>query len=146
MWRRKPLWVVVVGLVVVLAIGTFVQWPEPNRITKENFRQIKKGMSLAEVVSILGPPGDYRTGETETEWLAPYEKENTIEVEDGGPFIREEWQSDTAEVWILLDTNSTLDALRMVNCGSFSVQKRIEQTPFDNLLWRVKRQWHRWFS
>jgi hypothetical protein len=22
---------------------------------------------------------------------------------------------------------------------------RVKQTPFDNLLWRAKRQWYRWF-
>jgi len=32
-----------------------------NRITPENFRRIRKGMMLAEVEAILGPPGEYTT-------------------------------------------------------------------------------------
>jgi hypothetical protein len=53
------------GLAVVVAVGVVVLWPrtEPNRITRENCYQIKEAMSRAEVEAILGPPGDYSTGD-----------------------------------------------------------------------------------
>jgi outer membrane protein assembly factor BamE (lipoprotein component of BamABCDE complex) len=59
--QRRKLLLALAGLALVVA-GTFVLWPRANRITRENFDHIEKGMSRAQVESILGPPGDYRTG------------------------------------------------------------------------------------
>ena len=56
--RRRKL-IAAVGLV---AVGAFVMWPRMDRITRENFDRISKGMSRAEVEAILGPPGDYSGG------------------------------------------------------------------------------------
>jgi hypothetical protein len=58
MRRRKPL-PVPAGRAVLLAAGAFVLWPRPERITRENFKRIREGMTQAEVEAILGPPGDY---------------------------------------------------------------------------------------
>jgi hypothetical protein len=67
--RRRTLLVALAGLAVVVGAGTVVLWPRADRITLENFDRIKKGMRRAEVEAILGPPGDYTTGPTETTFL-----------------------------------------------------------------------------
>src|SRR5271157_3720138 len=36
-----------------------------GRITRQNFDRIRLGMSWSEVVAILGPPGNYVTGDTD---------------------------------------------------------------------------------
>jgi hypothetical protein len=36
------------------------------------------------------------------------------------------------------------DDERVMNCWSGSVSK-VEQGPLENLLWRAKRQWRKWF-
>jgi hypothetical protein len=60
--RRRKLIAAGVGLAVLVAVGTFALWPSPDRITRKNYERIQKGMSRAEVESLLGAPGDYRTG------------------------------------------------------------------------------------
>jgi hypothetical protein len=64
-------WLVVAGLALV-ALAAFMPWPRPNRVTPENlpngitpetFDRIKDGMTRSEVEAILGPPGDYTTGD-----------------------------------------------------------------------------------
>jgi hypothetical protein len=67
MRRRTLLAALAAGVLVLLALGAVVQWPEPNRVTQENYARIEMGMNRAEVEAILGPPGDYRTGSTSLE-------------------------------------------------------------------------------
>src|SRR6516164_10518508 len=65
--RRRTLLVVLAGLAGLVAAVVVVLWPRPSlRITLENCKRIREGMSRAEVEAILGPPGDYRTGPGET--------------------------------------------------------------------------------
>jgi hypothetical protein len=71
--RRWKLLAVLAVLPVPVAFGVSVLWPRPERITPENFDRIRKGMTLAEVEAILGPPGDYRTAKTESDDSAPIE-------------------------------------------------------------------------
>jgi hypothetical protein len=59
--RRRKL-IAAVGLAVLVAVGVFVLWLRPGRVTRENFERLKEGMPPAEAKAILGPPGDYTTG------------------------------------------------------------------------------------
>jgi hypothetical protein len=60
--------VALVGLAVVVAAGAVVLWPRPERIAWERFDRIHYGMTRAEVESVLGPAGDYRTRSSTTRW------------------------------------------------------------------------------
>jgi hypothetical protein len=154
--RRRKLLVVLAGLAVVVAVGTVVLWPRPDRVTRENYDRIRTGMGRAEVEAILGQPGDYRrglgeTGSTTTDYMiwtpdpgtdiAPIPLLNWSKFPGQSPessLLWANWMSDSFLVGIGID-----DSGNVVN--KIGEPRRTTQGPLDNLLWRVKRQWHRWF-
>jgi hypothetical protein len=119
-----------VGLLVV-GIAAFLMWPQPSRATWENFDRIRKGMSRAEVEAILGPEGDYRTG--------PQQCLPSLKQTVGESATVSDWFADDAFFSIGFDESGGV-VMTLVDPTS-----RTEQGPLDNLRWRLKRQWHRWF-
>jgi hypothetical protein len=93
-------------------------------------------MTRVEVESILGTPGDHTTGPTTIDsrvlmfgWFgSPPQAADAVD-----------WQADDVCISVAFDASG-----RQVGsvCGG---NHRIEQSLFDNLLWRAKRQWRRWF-
>jgi hypothetical protein len=53
--RRLLLFGLAAGLI-VLAVGTWLLWPQPTAITEENYGKIRVGMTREEVEAILGGP------------------------------------------------------------------------------------------
>jgi hypothetical protein len=143
----------------MIAVGVVVVWPRPERIMRENFACIQIGMSRAEVEALLGPPSDYRTGLGETGYPADpshggtekvvwipepatvFARPNWFRIH---PHSREElsqgasWMSDSFEIGITIDESGHV-------VDKFVYPKRTTQGPLDNILWRIYRQWHRWF-
>jgi hypothetical protein len=146
--RRRTLLVVLSGLAVVVAAGVVVLWPGPDQITLENYHEIRMGMSLAEVEAILGPVGDYRTApatfpepSSDPELPARYqdrEQQFRITSEDGPDGQERIWVSDDGEIWVLIRDGG-------VRSKNFIHKQKSQQSALENLLWRVKRQWRRWF-
>jgi hypothetical protein len=146
--RRRKLLVALAGLAVVAA-GAVVLWPEPpSRITRENFDRIREGMTQAEVEAILGPPGDYRTRLGDTKYQQGWQTD-VDEYEDptiatwnrllhGGGVSVADWVGDT--IWVQVFANDARVVAR-----AFGFERRRNGHALDNLLWRAKRQWHRWF-
>jgi hypothetical protein len=129
------------ALTVVIAAGVVVLWPQTeSRMTVENFRRIREGMTLAEASAILGPPGDYSTLDTASPPILSdgdaYASlgDGTVESVD-----QEWWTNDTADAFVGLDKSG-----RIVS-GSVYPRQTIDHGTLGNLLWRAKRQWHRWF-
>jgi hypothetical protein len=120
---------VVLGLLVLGIAALLVAWPQPDRVTQENFDRISDGMGRAEVEAILGPPGDYTTGPSQ---CLPAFKQL------GLPPVVLDWFADTAWVSIGFDDSGGVVLKR------YYPLKRAEQGPLDSLLWRAKRQWRRW--
>jgi hypothetical protein len=85
MRRRRLRWAV--GLAVLLAAGAFVLWPQPITpgLTRGNFNRVHVGMTLSEVISILGPP--YGSGTEGGNVSNPDVLTNDLWV-DGHVFIR----------------------------------------------------------
>jgi hypothetical protein len=138
--RRRKL-IALAGLAVLVAVGAFVLWPRPDRITEENYQRIQEGMSRAEVEAILGPPGDHRTGATYTYpqiGTGVFSAKDLFFVFATGP-AWPVWKGDAVEIQIQLN-----DSGHATHKGRLTAH-RIEQTPLDNLLWRAKRQWRKWF-
>jgi hypothetical protein len=57
-----------VGIAIGIAVGILlvVLFTSP-RISQQGYRSIEQGMSRAAVENLLGPPGDYTTGATDSE-------------------------------------------------------------------------------
>ena len=137
--RRRTLLVALAGLAVVSGAGAVVLWPtQPNRITQENCDRIKEGMSRAEVETILGPPGDYRTGPVQS--VVQWELNGARTTWHDQCSNYSAWVGDTG--WVRVEFNNRHGT---VWASEFIESKRIAQHPLENLLWRAKRQWHRWF-
>jgi hypothetical protein len=142
MRRRKLL--AAVGLAVLVAAGAFVLWPRLDRITDENFDRIQEGMSRAEVEAIFGgPPGDYRAGPTTYDAdldanRVPREILGLVRTTQDGDDVFD-WAGDHGHAIVVFDSTG------IYRDGWFHSTQRVHQTPPDMLLWRLKRQWRRWF-
>jgi hypothetical protein len=139
--RRWKLLVTLVGLAVIVAAGVVVLWPRPSRITRENFGRLKPGMTRADVEAILGPAGDYQTGETEIDRsIRPIINYSPRVLESSAEdTLFWEWRSDTTVLLLGFDTEGRLAGGRQIPT------KRITDNPFVNLWWQAKCQWWKWF-
>jgi hypothetical protein len=137
--RRRKLWWVVAGLALaMLTAAVFVAWPRPDRITLENFYRIQKGMSRDEVAAILGPPGDHSTrpvcsGGPDTAVRRRFYSDPDPEES------RDSWVGDSGCIIVLSDAD------RGPRLLVFAPVAGPQQNPLENLLWRAKRQWRKWF-
>jgi hypothetical protein len=92
------------------------------------------------VEAILGLPGDYAT--------VPFENGSGVEVDPSDVYSKvvrtfsagECWCGNDCLIFIAFDGSNG----RVVG-SSFMQPRKLDQSPVDNLLWRAKRQWHRWF-
>ncbi len=135
---RKLRWALV-AILIPAGVGAFVLWPRPDRITRENYDRIREGMSRAEVEAILGPSGDYTTGPVKPRdgaRLDMSDTSSTLEVRPGSAAM---WVSDAAYIIVFFDDSGR------VKLSGFDPCTSEPQGPLDNLLWRIKRQWHKWF-
>jgi hypothetical protein len=121
----------------VLLGGVFALWPATSRVNRTNYDRIKPGMTLAEVEAVLGPPGDYTTGPVGM--TAGPESAGGFDATRLGPEAIRWWYTDTAMVGVLVDEKGVAQQ------SIYTPVVRIAQGPVDNLLWRAKRRWQRWF-
>jgi hypothetical protein len=135
--RRRTLLVVLAALAVVVAVAVVVLWPQQDRIKRENYERIQRGMSLAEVEAILGPPGDCRTRPTiyVPHIFAPPRLADRLASEPDVDIKK--WEGDSGDIEVVFRDGETKAA--------FYATDPLNQGPIANLLWRLKRQWHRWF-
>jgi hypothetical protein len=143
--RRRTLLAAVAGLAVLVAVGVFMPWPQQHRITRENFERIHKGMTHADVEAILGPAGDYSSGPTRPD---PDSKSSRWAMksgfggeDDAFPLARTAifWNCDELWVAVAFGPHATVTGAEPI------ASKRVDQGPLENLLWRAKRQWRKWF-
>jgi hypothetical protein len=148
--RRWKLLVALAGLAVLVAAGAFVSRLRPDRITQENVDRIRAGMTRAEVEAIFsGPPGDYRTVWTKTadkdfcygdvdDMAREFGKYTEFRADGSSDRYQGDWVGNEGFVGVVFESGVVqfLYSRRTV---------RIEQSPIDNLLWRAKRQWRKWF-
>src|SRR5262249_14859791 len=99
-----------------------------------------EGMSRAEVEAILGPPGDYRTGPVWYEDLGIVDGLTVpLENEFGA-----RWYGDKAASYVFFTQSGCVEDWKRVD-QNWLRGRRVDQSPLDNLLWRAKRQWRKWF-
>jgi hypothetical protein len=51
----------------------------------------------------------------------------------------QEWKGNTAIIRV------GFDSAAVATYKEYVTSSRVDQVLFDNVLWRAKRQWHRWF-
>ena len=144
MRRRNLFGALAVGTAAILA-GVVLLSPSPrSRITQENVDRIREGMSRQEVEVILGPPCDCSTGPfllVRGDGRGPAGFFVTDGCEsygpDGSAFLR--WTDDTGSATVCFEKDGRAWA------PFFQPLKKVQQPPLDNLLWRAKRLWRKWF-
>jgi hypothetical protein len=156
------------ALAAVIAAGTVMFWPRPDRITEDRLNRFPLGMSGLEAETMLGgPPGDFRTVWTKT----AEEDRNFGNVDDmarnstsippllrmapPGPGIKEIGHPNEGVIGIVSTTASTSVAPSGEHnppsrtffgassaSGTAGFQSfSVPQSPIENLLWRAKCQW-----
>jgi hypothetical protein len=142
--RRRKLLVALAGLAVVVAACAIVLRPfspplPVTSIPKAAFTRVKIGMTTAEVATILGPPGDKSTMETEQVPIDHMNSDEFFVVPDSVPSSVLSWRSDTAVVFV------RFDKLGNACSGIYSRWRPSTESTLQKLLKRAKRLWHRWF-
>ncbi len=138
--RRRKWWLVMAGLAVLLVIPVFVLWCQPDRVTDETFGRIKVGMSRGEVRAILGPPDDYRTVETEADIWGPTVGDWSSAFFIGGDgALTEDWEFNAGDIRVKYTEAG------VVRAAMYFYAVELDSGLLDNLLWRAKRLWRRWF-
>jgi hypothetical protein len=133
------------GLAVAIAtVAAIALWWQQvgSRINRENLFRLRDGMTLAEATAILGPPGDYRSGATEScDRRDPFGSTfqtvigNRIESNDR----RVVWDTDSARVIVTFDVSDQLVG------GSLISMQKTKVSLVENVRWRAKRLWDKWF-
>jgi hypothetical protein len=147
-WRQKLLVVLLAELAVVLA-GAVGMSPRTEKVSWDNYDRVRKAVMKAwpaapgspprwyfdttreKVEAALGPPGDYRTGPTAN--VAQYAP---AAVQGCTTF---KWQGDRITIYIQMTKGG--EVFDMQATPAFPV----DNNPVESVLWRAKRQWHRWF-
>jgi hypothetical protein len=136
--RRRTLFVALAGLAVVVAAGVVALWPPPDRITPEKLARLQTGMSRADVEQVIGAPGNYSTSPLVVSGGAVFD---LSQIRGTVSDDRLCWITDTVIVEVQLDEHGRVTSVGSVPC---TPSRRL----FDDLIWliwRAKRQWHRWF-
>jgi hypothetical protein len=139
--RRRKLLVALAGLAVVIVAGVVVLWPwaidmSPG-VTLHNFVRLKEGMTLSDVATILGPPGDHTSPNFQPQQFdhPPSEFGHITDDYNGV----ENWISDEARVVVITDRSG-----RTIY-GWCNPNRPADESKLQTALRWARRQWHRWF-
>jgi hypothetical protein len=148
MSRRKVQVTRVIALaMLLLAVTLFIWGPSghADRITRENFDRIQKGVTRAEVEEILGPPEDYSTGPTSMELRSHRfglkegrreDRQLVLEYLLGNTGVA--WQTDSDMIIISY-------AGDLVDNKGFCTLRKEERNPLQDFAWRIAHRIERWF-
>jgi hypothetical protein len=129
----------VAAWLVVGAAGLLWLRPDPSAaVTRANFHRIGFGRvgSRAELLSILGPPGDFTSGPVAT--TGRFEELASVPSECVISGSSDYWKTDTASVYVLAMKDGRAILV-------YDRENRLPPGALDKLWWRAKRQWHLWF-
>jgi hypothetical protein len=124
--------------VLVVGVVVSVWWPWPDRLTRDKVGRVKVGMSREDLYAIFGPAGDYRTGPVLYPGY-PYKDDVVMGPFEGRHYAA--WMSDQAYVGVLFGEDGRVREDPLCFFGG----QRTAQSPVNNLLWRAKRQWRKWY-
>ncbi len=136
--RRLRRGLALAGLIVTAVAATaFVLRPRPipPGAIWENVERVENWMTLEEVEAIIGPPGDYRTGTSnlDLEWVSA-----GVIVSVGERQYA--WAYDDYVLTTRCDASGPLGPMMYQ-----VLAPPAEQDSLGEVVWRLKRQLHRWF-
>ncbi len=143
--RRRKLLPGALAVLVLAGVATFALWPSPHRVTRENCGRVREGMTRAEVEAVLGPPGDYRTGPVNFDGGLVFDggfvplKVTPITMPWESDVDDARWAGDSAYLAVRFDSAGRVRGCYLVRTS------KAAQSPLADLLWRLGRQWRRWF-
>lgn len=144
MRRQRLRWAVGLIVVALVAAGALVLWPRSSRVTRENFRLIRVGMSRAEVEAILGPPGDYANGDTKGCGTAGVRDHESVFTAEAYLLPQSSaWHGDWHDDRILIQVDINREG--KVFSAFCQPLQTVDHGPLGNLRWRAKRQGRKWF-
>jgi hypothetical protein len=138
--RRGWLIALTAFVLVLVPVGMLlpVLFPSASKVTSENAKRIKEGMTRAEVEEILGgPPGDYRNGPTRA-------SRDRLVLPGPNPLdliVWEVWWGDEAVIAIRFDAEES----KVKERQSMSDQ-RVDGSFHELLSWRLFRWASRTFQ
>jgi hypothetical protein len=141
MLGRRLRWTVVLmlsALIVVVCAFWLAALCTPS-FTPETFARLHNGMTLAEVETVLGPPGNYTTQRPRYELTEAIIKQLKNSYREEADRDVEFWQYNDVYLEIVFDNEGKV---LNIQCNSMPTPNG---GPLDNLFWRMKRQWRRWF-
>ena len=101
MMRRRVLLIGLLSTVAGVTIGAWMLWPPHPVITRESFETIDAGMTLGEVETILGGPGEF---DENGDPMAGLGYSVAISKGNEWPWLR--WDSERASIWIQVDAGN----------------------------------------
>jgi hypothetical protein len=115
----------------VLAVWSFLVQPPQQWLGWYHYEGVQTGIKRTEVEAIMGQPGDYRSGQTLID----------LDLKYGLPpgWTGVGWVNDRWVFVVTFDDNGRVGS-KFLRDNQLVPQSRIE-----NLLWRTKRQWRKWF-
>ncbi len=113
-------------MLVGAALALWLRPGPPSRVTRENFDRIHEGMRRTEIEAILGRPGDNAT--EPVAYSLSYWGNGTSDV----------WAGDDAVIVVFYD-DSEGGAVHLLQ------PEKPEVSRLGRLIWRIRRQWDRWF-
>jgi hypothetical protein len=130
--RRQKRLVILAALALVLTAWSFAVMPPRYYVSGSDFEKVHVGMSRRQVEDLLGPPGDYRTARTLLDLdTVNYELETSLTP---AGWVGDHW------LWVVgFDDDDRVMQRLMWDANP------VPQGRSENLIWRTKRQWYRWF-
>jgi hypothetical protein len=130
-------WKLLGGLAVLaLAGAAFVTASRPLGATREGYNRVRMGMTRAEVLSILGRPGDQTTAPQDVLSMGEPALDEGVTTAGNDSL---EWKGNDGWIDVYFDPSG------QVAGKDFWVADTSVQAPLENFLRRAKRLWRKWF-
>ena len=155
MRRTRQLVTLVIALLAVVVLAALVFRSGPRPITEEDVNRVENGMSRSEVEAILGPPRDQTTGPLVyrldddpfvcglsppiVELVDRPQQHFTRDSESYRGLDRPCWCSDSLVFTVAFRDSRACET-------TVYHTRRLPQSLLENAIWRLKRQWRRWFA
>ena len=133
--------VLAAGLVGVVAGRLLKPSPPPKLLTVRQYYRVRVGYPLAEAEAILGPRGDYRSQDSESDkniWGEDLSSDQYGWTDPQSVHTKVSWIQDGAKVVLVVDASGN------VTEKAYYRLRKIDHGSFGHLRWMAERLRQRW--